>query len=102
MEEVTGEKPVMWGDSIVGFGRYQYNYKSGREAEWFVAGFAPRKAALTLYIMSGFEGHAALMEKLGKHTTGRSCLYIKKLSDVNEEVLAELVRQSVAHLSNEA
>lgn len=101
MESITGEKPVMWGEGIVGFGRYQYKYESGQEGEWFVAGFAPRKQALTLYIMSGFKGHAALMRRLGKHTTGRSCLYIKKLSDVDEEVLAALVRESVAHVSSE-
>ena len=99
MAEVTGESPVMWGDSIVGFGLYKYKYASGRGGEWFVAGFAPRKQALTLYIMSGFKGHAALMDKLGKHSTGRSCLYIKRLADIDTDVLRELVGASVAHVS---
>jgi hypothetical protein len=100
MKEVTGEKPRMWGDSMVGFGTYSYKYASGREGEWFVAGFAPRKANLVLYIMSGFKGHAALMKKLGKHKTGSSCLYINKLDDVDMKVLRELVRRSVEHVSN--
>ena len=90
----------MWGEGIVGFGRYHYRYASGREGEWFVAGFAPRKQALTLYIMSGFKGHAALMKRLGKHKTGRSCLYIKRLSDVDAGVLRELVASSVAYVAN--
>lgn len=100
MAEVTGEPAVMWGESLVGFGLYQYKYASGREGEWFVAGFAPRKQALTVYIMSGFAGHDALMERLGKHKTGRSCLYLKRLSDVDLGVLRELVAASVAHVSN--
>lgn len=100
MRRVTGEEPVMWGGSIVGFGSYHYTYASGREGDWPVAGFSPRKSALTLYIMSGFKGHAELMEKLGKHRTGKSCLYINKLEDVDTEVLEELVRRSVDHVSN--
>ncbi|NNF29232.1 MAG: DUF1801 domain-containing protein [Gemmatimonadetes bacterium] len=102
MREVTGEEPMMWGDSIVGFGRYSYRYASGREGEWFVTGFSPRKQAMTLYIMSGFKKHDALLGRLGKHSTGRSCLYVKKLSDVDEAVLLELVSASVEHVAGSA
>ena len=100
MEEVTGEEPQMWGDSIVGFGRYHYKYASGREGDWFVTGFAPRKQNLTLYIMSGFDNYDQLLSQLGKHKTGKSCLYINKLDDVDLDVLQELVKQSVAHMNN--
>ncbi len=95
MQKITGEEPKMWGDSIVGFGLYQYKYTSGREGEWMICGFSPRKQNLTLYIMSGFTKYQALMQKLGKHKTGKSCLYINKIEDVNQEVLAELVKSSV-------
>ncbi|GAB4422833.1 MAG: hypothetical protein Kow002_12320 [Anaerolineales bacterium] len=98
MQEVTGEKPEMWGDSIIGFGSYHYKYASGREAEWMLTGFSPRKQNLTLYIMSGFDEYENLLAKLGKHSTGKSCLYIKKLEDVDTDVLRELVKQSVAHM----
>jgi hypothetical protein len=98
MQEVTGEKPVMWGDSIVGFGSYHYKYESGREGDWFVAGFSPRKSNLTLYIMSGFSEYADLMKKLGKHKTGKSCLYINRLDDIDTKVLRKLVKESVAHV----
>lgn len=100
MKDITGEPAVMWGESLVGFGSYAYTYDSGRSGEFFVAGFSPRKANLVLYIMSGFTGHAALMKKLGKHKTGRSCLYINKLDDVNLDVLRELIRRSVEHVSS--
>ena len=96
--DVTGEEPVMWGSSIVGFGEYHYRYESGREGDFFLAGFSPRKANLVLYIMSGFPRHAELMERLGKHRTGKSCLYINKLEDVDLDVLRELVRRSVEHV----
>jgi hypothetical protein len=96
MQDVTREAPQMWGDSIVGFGCYHYKYTSGREAERFLTGFAPRKQSLTL--MAGFDDYDELMSKLGKHTTGKSCLYIKKLEDVDEDVLRELVKQSVDHM----
>lgn len=99
MQQVTGEEPIMWGDSIIGFGRYQYKYASGRKGEWFLTGFSPRKQSLTLYIMSGFDAYDALLGKLGKYTTGKSCLYVKKLEDVDLEVLQELVRQSVDHMA---
>ncbi|MDZ4767905.1 MAG: DUF1801 domain-containing protein [Chloroflexota bacterium] len=98
MRDVTGEEAVMWGDTIIGFGKYHYKYESGREGEYFVAGFSPRKANFTLYMMGGFEDQPAIMERLGKHTTGKSCLYIKRLSDVNVEALTELIRASSAHL----
>ena len=99
MQDVTGEKPQMWGTSIIGFGSYHYKYGSGREGDWFLTGFSPRKQSLTLYIIAGFDAYDHLLEKLGKHTTGKSCLYIKKLEDVDLEILKELVRQSYAHMS---
>lgn len=98
MEEVVGEPPKMWGPSIVGFGRYKYKYKSGREAEWMLTGFSPRKTALTLYIMDGFEAHDELLSRLGKYKTGKACLYIKRLADVDEAVLRELVKISAEHM----
>lgn len=98
MEEVTGEPPVMWGDSMVGFGSYHYKYATGREGDWLLTGFSPRKQNLTLYIMAGFDEYDHLLARLGKHTTGKSCLYIKRLADVDQDVLRELVRLSVAHM----
>jgi hypothetical protein len=98
MEEVTGEKPEMWGDSIVGFGAYRYKYESGREGEWFLTGLSPRKANLTLYIMSGFSRYQELLEKLGKHKTGKSCLYISRLGDIDVKALRRLIKESVAHV----
>ncbi|HUP66267.1 MAG TPA: DUF1801 domain-containing protein, partial [Thermoanaerobaculia bacterium] len=83
MQKLSGEPPRMWGASIVGFGRYHYRYETGREGDWMRVGFSPRKAALTLYIMGGFPRHEELMKKLGPHKTGSSCLYLKKLSDVD-------------------
>lgn len=98
MCQVTGEEPAMWGNSIVGFGEYQYRYASGREGEWFLTGFSPRKQNLTLYIMSGFDEYEKLLAKLGKHKTGKSCLYINKLDDIDLDVLRDLVRKSVEHM----
>ena len=98
MANITGEKPKMWGDSIVGFGSYHYKYASGREGDWFLTGFSPRKQNLTLYIMSGFKRYDELMARLGRHKTGRSCLYIKKLEDVDLSVLEELIRLSVERM----
>jgi hypothetical protein len=95
MQKMTGEKPKMWGTSIVGFGSYHYVYASGREGDWPITGFSPRAQALTLYIMSGFDGEPALMKKLGKYKTGKSCLYVKSLADVDVAVLEELVRRSI-------
>lgn len=98
MKEVTGEEPKMWGTSIVGFGEYHYQYASGREGDWMLVGFAPRKQSLTLYIMSGFAAYDDLLDDLGKHKTGKSCLYINKLDDVNIATLKELIHQSVEHM----
>lgn len=99
MEEVTGEAATMWGDSIVGFGSYHYRYASGREGDWFLTGFSPRKRNLTLYIMAGFDRYDALLEKLGKFKTGKSCLYVNRLGDVDLDVLRELVHQSAEHVA---
>ncbi|MDX1569723.1 MAG: DUF1801 domain-containing protein [Xanthomonadales bacterium] len=98
MGEVSGEAPRMWGSSIVGFGRYHYRYESGREGDWFLTGFSPRKQALTLYVMGGFPRHEELMKQLGKYKTGKSCLYVKRLSDVDMAVLRQLIRDSVAYM----
>lgn len=95
MKKITKADPKMWGTNIVGFGTYYYKYESGRELDWFIAGFSPRKQNLTLYIMSGFPRHAELLAKLGKHKTGKSCLYINKLEDINHDVLKELIEKSV-------
>ena len=95
MAEVTGEKPAMWGTSIVGFGSYHYKGASGREGDWMLTGFSPRKDSLTLYFMSGFQQHGDLLAKLGKHKTSMGCLYIKSLDDVHLPTLKKLVRQSV-------
>ena len=98
MKQVTGKEPEMWGDSIVGFGSYHYKYASGREGDWFITGFSPRKQNLTLYIMSGFDEYDQLLNRLGKHSTGKSCLYIKKIEDVDVSVLKELVKRSAEHI----
>jgi hypothetical protein len=98
MEKVRGAKPKMWGASIVGFGTYNYKYASGREGEWMEVGFSPRKANLTLYIMSGFTEYDELLAKLGKYKTGKSCLYIKDLNDVDEKVLKQLIENSVENV----
>ncbi len=95
--KVTGHQPKMWGPSIVGYGEYHYVYASGREGDWMLTGFSPRKTALTLYIMAGFTQYDSLMERLGKHKTGKSCLYVNKLDDVDQDVLAELIAASAAH-----
>ncbi|MEX0288966.1 MAG: DUF1801 domain-containing protein [Flavobacteriaceae bacterium] len=97
MTKITGEAPVMWGPSIVGFGQYHYKYDSGREGDMLLTGFSPRKQNLTLYIMAGFDRYEDLMKKLGKHSTGKSCLYIKRLLDVDMEVLTEIIRSSYEH-----
>ncbi len=98
MREVTGEEAEMWGDSIVGFGSYHYRYASGQEGDWPRTGFSPRKQATTLYIMSGFSRYDELLARLGKHRTGRSCLYVNKLADVDLDVLRQLVKASYAHM----
>lgn len=98
MEKVTGKQPKMWGDAIIGFGTYNYKYASGREGEWMETGFSPRKQNLTLYIMSGFTKYEELLAKLGKHKTGKSCLYIKSLNDIDEKILKELIENSVENV----
>ena len=95
MAAETGKAPKMWGPSIIGFGSYCYAYPSGRQGEMPLTGVSPRKQSLVLYIMPGFAGCAELLERLGKHKTGKSCLYINKLDDVDNEVLRQLVRESV-------
>jgi hypothetical protein len=95
MKKATKAEPKMWGTSIIGFGSYHYKYASGREGDWMQVGFSPRKQNLTLYLMHGFDGYADLLKKLGKHTTGKSCLYIKKLDDVDLKVLDQIVTNSV-------
>jgi hypothetical protein len=92
----------MWGPSIIGFGDHHYKYASGRELDWFLTGFSPRKKDLTLYIMPGFARYNDLMASLGKHSTGKSCLYIKRLSDVDTDVLEKLVTESVEHMKASA
>jgi hypothetical protein len=95
MEEITGEKPKMWGPSIVGFGSYHYKYASGREGDWPITAFSPRKQDLTIYIMPGLAEQKELLQQLGKHRTAKSCLYIKRLSDIHLPTLKKLLRWSV-------
>ena len=96
MQQATGEKPVMWGPSIIGFGHVHYVYKSGREGDMCLTGFSPRKAGLVLYVLTDFRDEKALLAKLGKHSTGKVCLYIKKLADVDHKVLEEIIVKAVA------
>jgi hypothetical protein len=96
MQGATGEKAAMWGSAIVGFGSYHYKYESGREGDMPLIGFSPRKAATVLYLMLGTGNYAEQLAKLGKHTTGKGCLYIKKLSDVDQKGLADLIAKCVA------
>ena len=97
MKHVTGLEPRMWGSSIVGFGSYHYRYESGREGDTIVAGFSPRKQNLTLYNMGGFERYDDLLKQLGKHSTGKGCLYIKRLDDVDLATLKRLIEESFQH-----
>lgn len=98
MEQVTRSKAKMWGSSIVGFGTYKYRYPNGKMAEWMLTGFSPRKQNLTLYIMAGFGFQKGLMRQLGKHSTGGSCLYINRLTDVDTKVLQKVIRASVKNM----
>ena len=100
MKQVTKEEPKMWGASIVGFGSYHYKGASGREGDWMLTGFSPRKQNLTLYLMHGFDVHQDLLKKLGKYKTSMGCLYIKKLDDVDKKVLKELVAESVKRMKS--
>jgi hypothetical protein len=95
MEKATRSRGKMWGTSMVGFGDYHYVYASGREGDWFITGFSPRKQNLTLYTMGGFNQFPDLMKQLGKHSTGKGCLYIKSLEDIDLKVLQKLLTQSV-------
>ncbi|WP_295640286.1 DUF1801 domain-containing protein [uncultured Methylibium sp.] len=101
MRAATGAEAEMWGSSIVGFGRTLLTYADGRRSDWPIVGFSPRKNDLTLYLMAGFEDHAALMARLGRHKTGRSCLYLKRLSDVDLDVLQALIEASVAAMAGQ-
>ncbi len=99
MKTITNNEPKMWGTSIIGFGDYHYEYKSGREGDFFLTGFSPRKQNLTLYINGGFDQYSGLLEKLGKYKTSKACLYIKKLTDVDMQVLQEIITKSVTAMS---
>jgi hypothetical protein len=98
MHEATGSTPVFWSSGIVGFGTYRYHYANGRSGEWLIIGFAPRKENITLYIMAGFEQYDDLMQHLGRYKTGKSCLYIKRLADVDGAVLKQLIVESAKHM----
>lgn len=98
MKNITKEEPIMWGPSIIGFGSYHYKYESGREGDWFLTGFSPRKENLTLYIISGFKRYDDIMRNLGKFKTSSSCLYINKLEDVDLKVLKQLIAESVKYM----
>ncbi len=98
MREATGARARMWGPSIVGFGQYHYQYASGREGDFMITGFSPRKQAMTVYVIPGFKHFGPLMDKLGKYKTGKSCLYVKRLSDVDEKMLKRLIERSVRYM----
>ena len=98
--DITGYAPKMWGASMVGYGRYHYIYESGREGDFLATGFSPRKASLSIYIMPGYQDYSEILGRLGKHKLGKSCLYINKLTDVNMDVLAELIRAGLRDLDN--
>jgi uncharacterized protein DUF1801 len=97
MQKATGAKPQMWGAAIVGFGSYRYKYPNGREMDWMLAAFSPRKQNITLYIWPGFEGYDELTAQLGKHSCGKACIYIKRLSDVHLPTLKKLIKGSIKH-----
>ncbi len=96
MRKATGKQPKMWGPSIVGYDEYDYTYASGRSGSWMMTGFSPRAQNISVYLMDGFAKRDALLKKLGKHKTGKSCLYIKRLDDIDESVLAKLIAESVS------
>ena len=100
MRGITKERPKMWGKSIVGFGEYHYVYESGREGDMFITGFSPRKQDITIYIMTGFGKYKQKLIKLGKHRIGKSCLYIKKLENVDKGILKELITDSMHRMIN--
>jgi len=96
MRTITGHEPKLWGSSLVGFDSYHYRYASGREGDFFITGFSPRKAALAIYIMPGFDDYAEQLQRLGPHKTGKSCLYVKNLDAIDRDVLGEIIRDSVS------
>lgn len=96
MQELSGSEAKMWGSSIVGYGSYHYKYASGREGDWFRVGFSPRKQNISMYIMSGVGQYHETLAKLGKYKTGKGCLYVKRLSDIDVEVLKDLIKQNIA------
>jgi len=98
-QRVTGWQPVLWSGAMLGYGSYDYTYKSGRTGTWFATGFAPRKAKLSIYIMPGYADFGGILARLGKHTKGKSCLYLNKLADADEEVLAALIRAGLDDLA---
>ena len=98
MEEITGDPPAMWGGSIIGFGAYRYSYASGRSNDWFQVGFSPRKGNLALYFLPGVERYGHHLERLGKYKTGKSCLYVKRLGDIDWTTLSELIRECATTL----
>ena len=100
MEKLSSSKPKMWGDSIVGFGDYRYEYASGRKGDWFQVGFSPRKQNLTIYVMAYLEFYSDLLEGLGKYKHGKGCLYIKKLEDIDMDVLENLISTSIKRLNS--
>ncbi|MDA3845139.1 MAG: DUF1801 domain-containing protein [Vallitaleaceae bacterium] len=102
MTSLTGKEPKVWGSSIIGFGSYHYKYESGREGDWFMCGFSPRAQALTIYIMKGFGQYESYMEKLGKYKTGKSCLYVNNLLDIDMTVLSSLIKQSIEDIEKNA
>jgi len=99
MKRVSGEEPRMFGPSIVGFGQYHYIYDSGHEGDAPLIGFSPRKGAISLYVFTGHESHAHLLEDLGKYTMGKACIHVKKMADINEAVLIELMESTIAYVS---
>ncbi len=98
MKEISGHEPYMWGPSIIGFGTYHYKYKSGHEGDAPLLGFSPRKAAISLYAFTGLEAHKHLLDDLGKFTMGKACIYVKKLEDINEQVLVNLMKETIAYM----
>ena len=98
MRDITGKKPIMWGSSIIGYGTYHYKYPSGQEGDWMMTGFSPRKANLTIYVMPGYQNADPLLKKLGPHSKGKSCLYIKRLSDIHIPTLKKIVKNGVTYM----
>ena len=98
MKKATGKEPKMWGDSMVGFGTYHYKYASGREGDWFLTGFSPRKTNISLYFLAGFDKYEDLMDRLGKYKTGKGCLYVKTLEDIDAKTLKTLIKKSLADM----